>query len=55
MSGNSIAALVVAVCLVPVAGVFAALDAALVPLRERASLVEQVRREADELLSALQA
>jgi HD-like signal output (HDOD) protein len=33
----------------------AALDAALVPFRERASLVEQVRREADELLSALQA
>ena len=32
-----------------------ALEAALVPSRERASLVAQVRREADELLSALQA
>jgi HD-like signal output (HDOD) protein len=36
-------------------GVGAALDAALVPHRDRAALVAQVRREADELVSALAA
>ena len=36
-------------------GVAAALDAALVPARDRTALVGQVRRESEELLSALHA
>ena len=52
MSGNSIAALVVAVCLVPVAGVFAALDAAL--QRVSKARVEEMRREGTKRADALE-
>jgi CBS domain containing-hemolysin-like protein len=52
MSGDSIVLLVVAVCLVPLAGVFAALDAAL--QRVSKARVEEMRREGTKRADALE-
>lgn len=53
--GIALAALADRTADAPDLAVGAALDAALVPFRDRAQLVAQVRREADELLSSLHA
>jgi CBS domain containing-hemolysin-like protein len=52
MSGDSIALLVVAICLIPLAGLFAALDAAL--QRVSKARVEEMRREGTKRAAALE-